>query len=195
MNNAEMRGMLERLLGLEGLAVESASLGPDGLVVHVWARPVAPLCAICNDFGTRYGSHPVRRWRHLTLERTPVWLSHAPRRTNCHQHGVRVRRVRWAAPRARFTTEFEQMVPWLCRLMGVSDTARMMGISQHTVERLLHRSVVALPDLQRIEERYVLGADVLSLRSHAQDLAAVLEHLGRPQPLVIALPSLTANAC
>lgn len=195
MNNSEMSEMLERLLGLEGLGVESASLGPDGLVVHVWARPFEPRCAICNDFRSWYGSHPVRRWRHLTLERTPVWLSYAPRRANCYMHGVRVQRVPWAARRARFTTEFEQMIPWLCRRIGVPATCQMMRIPWRTAERLQSLCVMRLPDLKRIEERYVIGADVLSLRSHAQDMAAVLEQLGRPQPIVLAPQSLPASAC
>jgi transposase len=195
MERLEMNGMLERLLGLEGLCVNGASLERDGLVVHVRVRLPAPRCGICNDFQPPYGWQPVRRWRHLTLERTPVWLSYAPRRANCATHRVRVQRVPWAAHAARFTTEFEQMLPWLCRRIGLHDTCRMMRIPWSTAERLQSFVVRPMPDLKRIEERYVLGADVLSLRSHAQDLAAVLEQLGRPQPAVIALPALPASAC
>jgi transposase len=195
MERTEMNGVLERLLGLEGLCVNGASLGPDGLVVHVWAGPTAPRCGICNDFQSRYGRNPVRRWRHLALERTPVWLSYAPRRVKCPAHGVRVQRVPWAAHGARYTTELEQMVPWLCRRIGIATTSRMMGISWRTAERLFHRAVIAMPDLKRIEERYLLGADALSLRSHSQELAAVLKQLGRPMPTAIAPLALPASAC
>lgn len=191
----DLNERLERLLGLESLWVSDASLEPEGLVVRVVACPVEPRCATCNDSRSWYGRHPVRRWRHVTLERTPVWLTHAPRRTNCYLHGVRVQPVPWAARRVRFTTEFEQMVHWLCRRVGVPATCRLMRIPWGTAERLQSLCVLSLPALKRIEERYVIGEDALSLRNHAQDLTAVLEHLGRPMPPVITLPSLPASAC
>lgn len=191
----EMRERLERMLGLEGLWVSDASLEPEGLVVRVLAQRVEPQCAHCNAVRTWYGRHPRRQWRHVTLERTPVWLTFAPRRTNCRLHGVRVQPVPWASPRVRFTTEFEQMVHWLCRRIGVPATCRIMRIPRGTAERLQSLCILSLPALKRIEERYVIGEDALSLRNHARDLTAVLEHLGRPVAPVITLPSLPASAC
>jgi transposase ISL3 family protein len=135
MERSGMNEVLERLLGLEGLCVNGASLEREGLVVHVRVRLPAPRCGICNDFQPPYGWQPVRRWRHLTLERTPVWLSYAPRRANCHAHGVHVQRVPWAAHGARCTTEFEQMIPWLCRRIGIAATCRMMRIPWRTAAR------------------------------------------------------------
>ncbi len=195
MERSGMNEVLERLLGLEGLCVKGASLEREGLVVHARVRLPAPRCGICNDFQPPYGWQPVRRWRHLTLERTPVWLSYAPHRANCHAHGVRVQRVPWAAHGARCTTEFEQMIPWLCRRIGIAATCRMMRIPWRTAERLQSLCVMLMPDLKRIEEHYVIGADALSLRSHARELAAVLEQFGRPQPITMTLPSLPASAC
>lgn len=187
--------VVERALGLEGLRVSGASLEPEGLVVNVWPHQTWSRCGICNDRGNRYGRQPVRRWRHLTLERTVVWLSYAPSRAQCPAHGVRVQRVPWAPHRSPFTTEFEQMMPWLCRRIGLPAACRMMGLSWRTAERLLQRPIVALPDLKRIEEHYVIGADTLSLRSHAQDLATVMEQFGRPMPTAVAPPALPASAC
>jgi transposase len=182
MENTGLNESLERLLGLEGLRVRGASLQPHGLVVQVRVRLPARRCGLCGDFWPGYDISPVRQWRHVALERTPVWLSCAPRRVECPQHGVRVERVPWAAHGARFTTELEQMMPWLCRRIGLRATHRMMGCSWRTAERLLHRPVLPLPDLRRIEEHYVIGTDTLSLRHHSQDLAAVLEQLGQCAP-------------
>jgi len=180
MESLGVNALVERVLGLEDVVVRGASLQPEGLVVQVRPRLLAPRCGICNDFWRGYDTQPVRRWRHLTLERTPVWLSYAPRRVECPAHGVRVERVPWAAHASLLTTELEQMTPWLWRRIGLPATSRMMGVSWHTAERLIRRPVVPLPDLKRIEERYLVGADALSLRCHAQDLAVLMEQLGRP---------------
>jgi transposase len=182
MENTGLNESLERLLGLEGLRVRGASLQRHGLVVQVRVRLPARRCGVCNDFWRGYDIHPVRQWRHLALAGTPVWLSCAPRRVDCPHHGVRVERFPWAAHGALFTTELEQMTPWLSSRIGLSATCRMMRISRCTAERLLYRPVVALPDLKRIEEHYLLGTDALSLRNHSQDLAAVLEQLGQRAP-------------
>ncbi len=178
--NEGVNELLERLLGLEGLRVSGASLEPRGLVVHVRLRHYSRRCGICNDFWSGYDTHPVRRWRHLTLERTPVWLSYAPRRTQCPEHGVRVERVTWAAHDTLFTTEVEQMAPWLWHRLGVTAACQMTGLSWPTLKRLILRPIVAMPDLKRIEERYIIGTDTLTLRQHSQDLAAVMDTLAPP---------------
>jgi hypothetical protein len=180
MESSEVNALWERVLGLENLSVRGASLQPEGLVVQVRPRLLAPRCGICNDFWRGYDTRPERWWRHVALERTPVWLSYAPRRVACPAHGVRVERVPWASHASLFTTELEQMTPWLWRRIGLLATRRMMGFSWRTAERLLHRPVVPLPDLKRIEAHYLIGADALSLRCHAQELAAAMEQLGRP---------------
>ena len=173
---------LERLLELEGLAVLGASLQPHGLVVQVRLRPRAARCGICGGFWRGYDTQPVRQWRHLALERTPLWLSYAPRRVECPHHGVRVERVPWAAHASLFTTELEQMTPWLYRRIGRPATCRMMGFSWRTAELLLHRPVIPMPDLRRIEESYLVGVDALSHRRYPQHLTAVMEQLRRTEP-------------
>ncbi|WP_375771375.1 hypothetical protein NR798_10880 [Archangium gephyra] len=190
MESLGVNELLERVLGLEGLSVQGARLQPHGLEVQVRPQLPARRCGICNDFWRGYDRQPVRRWRHLALERTPVWLSYAPRRVKCPAHGVRVERVPWAAHGSFFTTELEQMTPWLCHRIGRPATCRMMGFSWRTAERLLHRPVIPMPDLKRIEEHYVLGPDALSLRSHPQALAAVLAHFEVPGTGGTAGPSL-----
>ncbi len=192
--NEAVNETLERVLGLEGLRVRGASLQPHGLVVHVRLRVPARRCGVCNDFWSGYDTQPVRRWRHLTLERTPVWLSYAPRRMQCPEHGVRVERVTWAAHDSLFTTEVEQMAPWLWHRLGVTAACQMTGLSWPTLKRLILRPVVPMPDLKRIEERYIIGTDTLSLRQHSQDFAAVMEQLGRPVPSALAPRPLPASA-
>ncbi|MFY0564831.1 helix-turn-helix domain-containing protein [Archangium lansingense] len=180
MESQGVNELLERVLGLEGLSVLGASLQHHGLEIQVRPQLTARRCGICNDFWRGYDQLPMRRWRHLSLERTPVWLSYATRRVKCPNHGVRVERVPWATHGSFFTTELEQMMPWLSHRLGRPATCRMLGLSWHTAERLLHRPVVLMPDLKRIEERYVIGANTLSLRCHSQDLATVMARLEVP---------------
>ncbi|HSP81509.1 MAG TPA: hypothetical protein VLQ93_23525 [Myxococcaceae bacterium] len=169
--------LLERLLGLENLSVCGASLRPDGLVVQVHPSQYAMQCGVCGDICSGYDRRPERRWRHLALEHTPIWLSYAPRRVKCASHGVRVQRVPWATHASRVTTELEQMTRWLSRSLGRPAISRMLGISRYSVGTLLQRDVVPLPDRKRIEERYLIGADGLSHRLHPQHLSRVKERL------------------
>ncbi len=169
--------LMEQLLELENLSVYGASLRPDGLVVQVNPSRYAMKCGVCEDICAGYDRRPERRWRHLALEHTPIWLSYAPRRVKCASHGVRVQRVPWAAHASRVTSELEQMTRWLSRSLGRPAISRMLGISGYSVGTLLRRDVVLLPDRKRIEERYLIGADALSHRLHPRHLAMVKEQL------------------
>ena len=109
--------MLERLLGVKGPRVRGARFEPRGVVVEVRPPLRKSRCGVCGRPCPRYDSCPPRLWRHLALGRTAFWLSYAPRRVECREHGVRVEQVPWAAHDSHFTREFEEMVAWLAQRM------------------------------------------------------------------------------
>jgi transposase len=169
--------LLERLLGVKGLRVRGARFEPRGVVVEVQPPRRKSRCGVCGRPCPRYDSCPPRLWRHLALGRTAFWLSYAPRRVECREHGVRVEQVPWAAHDSHFTREFEEMVAWLAQRMDKSATCRLMAINWRTVGTIVERVVAERLDAQRLEELYVIGVDELSHRRHHQYLSVVVDHL------------------
>ena len=54
-----------------------------------------------------------RRWRHLDLGRSRLWLIYEIRRLDCPYGGIGTEELPWARPGARHTRDFEDMVLWL----------------------------------------------------------------------------------
>jgi len=82
-------------------------------------------------------------WRHLSLGRTAFWLSYAPRRAWCREHGARVERVPWAEHDSHFTYQFEETTAWLAQRMDKTAVHRLMGINWRTVGTIVERVVQA----------------------------------------------------
>jgi transposase len=169
--------LLERLLGVKGLRVRGARFEPNGVVVEVRPPRRKSRCGVCGRPCPRYDSYPPRLWRHLALGRTAFWLSYAPHRVECRQHGVRVEQVPWAAHGSHFTREFEEMVAWLAQRMDKSATCRLMGINWRTVGTIVERVVAERLDAQRLEGLYIIGVDELSHRRHHEYVSLVVDHL------------------
>ena len=176
-----MPGSITHLtLKVVGLRVRGARFEPRGVVVEVRPPRRKSRCGVCGRSCPRYDSCPPRLWRHLALGRTAFWLSYAPRRVECREHGVRVEQVPWAAHDSHFTREFEEMVAWLAQRMDKSATCRLMGINWRTVGTIVERVVAERLDAQRLEELYVIGVDELSHRRHHQYLSVVVDPEASP---------------
>jgi transposase len=169
--------LLERLLGVKSLRVRGARFESRGVVVEVRPPRRKPRCGVCGRPSPGYDSCPPRLWRHLALGRTAFWLSYAPRRVECRQHGVRVEQVPWAEHDSHFTREFEEMVAWLAQRMDKSATCQLMAINWRTVGTIVERVVAQRLDARRLEELYLIGVDEVSHRRHHQYLTVVVDHL------------------
>jgi transposase len=169
--------LLRRLLGVKELVVRGARLEERGVVVAVRPRQRRPRCGVCGRPGPHYDTSPERVWRHLSLGRTVFWLSYAPRRALCREHGVKVERVPWAAHDSHFTWEFEEMTAWLAQRMDKTATRRLMGINWRTVGTIVERVVRTKLDPERLEGLYVIGVDELSFRRHHEYVTVVVDHL------------------
>jgi transposase len=169
--------MLRRMLGVKGLVVRGARLEERGVVVAVRPRQRRPRCGVCGRPGAHYDTSPERVWRHLALGRTVFWLSYAPRRTWCKEHGVRVERVPWAAHDSDFTYQFEELTAWLAQRLDKTATRKLMGINWRTVGAIVERVVRGRLDPARLEELYLIGVDELSFRRHHEYVTVVVDHL------------------
>jgi transposase len=157
--------------------VRGARLEERGVVVAVRPRQRRPRCGVCGRPGTHYDTSHERVWRHLALGSSVFWLSYAPRRTWCREHGVRVERVPWAEHDSHFTRLFEEMTAWLAQRMDKTAVTRLMGINWRTVGTVIERVVQARLDPKRLEELYLIGVDELSFRRHHEYVTVVVDHL------------------
>ncbi len=169
--------LLRRMLGVKGLVVRGARLEERGVVVAVRPRHRRPRCGMCGRPCPHYDTSPKRVWRHLSLGRTVFWLSYAPRRVRCREHGVRVERVPWAAHDSDFTFEFEEMTAWLAQRLDKTATRKLMGINWRTVGAIVERVVKTRLDPARLEDLYIIGVDELSFRRHHEYVTVVVDHL------------------
>ena len=89
--------VLETVLGITGIVVESAEVGSEGVVFDVRPRRKKPRCSGCGKRAPGYDQRDARQWRHLSLGSTRIWLRYAPRRVECPECGVVNERVPWGA--------------------------------------------------------------------------------------------------
>jgi transposase len=169
--------LLRRVVGVEGVVVRGARFEERGLVVEVRPRQRGPRCGVCGRPGPHYDTSEERVWRHLALGRTVFWLSYAPRRVWCKEHGVRVERVPWAEHDSAFTRPFEETAAWLAQRMDKTAVHKLMGINWRTVGALIERVVRARLTEERLEGLYVIGVDELSFRRHHEYVTVVVDHL------------------
>ena len=111
-----------RLLSLDGATVTAVEIGVDDVVVDVRRRKRRVECP-CGWSSRAFYDRTVRRWRHLDVAGTKLWLRAEIRRISCPTCGVRTEQVAWARPASRFTTQFEDLVAWLAQRSAKSTVA------------------------------------------------------------------------
>jgi len=183
-NNQAHHGVLVRittvfhqLLGVSDLLVDSVSLSPDGLVIKVRPKWRKPRCGQCGKRAPREDMGVSRRWRQLGWGSVKVWLEYSPRHVLCRQcGGVRVERVPWAAHRARFTLEFEEMTAYLAQVTDKTQVTKQMGISWESVGAIVERVVARCLDPERLKNLTRIGADEFSYKKRHRYLTTVVDH-------------------
>jgi transposase len=131
-----------KLLALDGASVTGVSFTPDGVVVEIRARCRRPVCP-CGWRGRAIYDRSRRRWRHLDLGASKLFIEAEIRRLDCSVCGrVRTEDVPWARPAARHTRDFEDVVAWLVQRCDKTSVAALMRTSWATVARIVARVVV-----------------------------------------------------
>ena len=99
-----------KMLGIVGATVASVTFTPSGVVVGLRRRRSKPVCPCGRKSKATY-DRSVRRWRHLDLAGSKLWLEAEIRRVNCRACGrVRTEDVPWARPGARHTRDVQDLV-------------------------------------------------------------------------------------
>lgn len=173
-----MTSVLRKLVGIAELFVVGAVWTVDGdLSVEVRPRWRKPRCGVCGSRGPVHDRNPLRRWRHLSLGRTTLWLVYAPRRVKCrHCCGIRVERVPWATHRGRFTAPFEELVAYLAQVTDRTRVTELTGIAWKTVGTIVERIVGERLSEERFDALRAIGVDEFSYRKRHRYVTVVVDH-------------------
>ena len=164
-----------RMLAIEGASVTDVAFTDDGSVVTLRRRARRHRCP-CGSIASGY-DRSVRRWRHLDVAASKLWLEAEIWRVDCRSCGrVRTEDVPWARPRARHSRDFEDVVAWLTQRTDKTTTATLLRCSWEAVDRIVGRVVADYLDEGRLDGLFHLGVDEIAYRRRHKYLTVVADH-------------------
>ena len=167
-----------KMLEIPGATVTSVEFTPEGVVVGLRRRQRRPVCP-CGWRGRAVYDRSTRRWRHLDLGATKLFLEAEIRRIHCRRcERVRTEAVDWARPSARHTRDFEDVVAWLAQHTDKTTITRLLRTSWETVAGIVGRVVAEHLDTRRLENIYRIGVDEVSWRKGHRYLTVVADRDG-----------------
>lgn len=165
-----------KMLAIPGAWVVSVVFAPEGVVVGLRRRRRRPVCP-CGWKGRAVYDRSTRRWRHLDLAASKLFLEAEIRRIHCRRcDRVRTEAVDWARPRARHTRDFEDVVAWLAQHTDKTTVTRLLRTSWETVAGIVGRVVAEHIDTRRLDDIYRIGVDEVSWRKGHRYLTVVADH-------------------
>jgi len=168
---------LNRMLAIAGATVARIVFTPQGIVIGLRRRAKKLQCPACGLRTRAAYDRSVRRWRHLDLGASRLWLEAEVRRLHCRRcDRVLTEEVPWARPGARHTRDVEDLVAWCAKRMDKTTVARLLRVSWEAVARIVTRVVAEAIDDYRLDELYRIGVDEISYRSEHRYLTVVADH-------------------
>lgn len=165
-----------KLLAVPGANVVSVTFSPEGVIVGLRHRRRRPMCP-CGWKGRAVYDRSTRRWRHLDLGVSKLFLEAEIRRIHCRRcDRVRTEAVDWARLGARHTRDFEDVVAWLCQHTDKTTVTKLLRTSWETVAGIVGRVVAEHVDHRRLENIYRIGVDEVSYRKGHRYLTVVADH-------------------
>lgn len=164
-----------RMLDLPGASVVSVAFTGDGIVAGLRRRGRHHRCPC----GARAGGydHSVRRWRHLDLAATKLWLEAEIWRVDCRSCGrVRTEEVPWARPGARLSRDFEDVIAWLVQRTDKTSVSTLLRVSWQTVHGVVGRVVEEHLNDDRLDGIFHLGVDEVSYKRGHHYLTVIADH-------------------
>lgn len=160
----------------------SAALGltPPWSVIETRFNPVAKrldlrldfpagsrfACAECAASGCPIHDTSEKTWRHLDFFQHHAFLTARVPRTRCERCGIKQVQVPWARPGSGFTLLMEAMILEMAQHMPVLPMARLLGVDDKTIWRVVHHYVGDA--IERIDASQVrmVGVDETSAKKH-----------------------------
>jgi transposase len=173
--NVRVSTAFNKMLLIPGAWVASVTFAPEGVVVGLRRRRRRLVCP-CG-FPTRACyDRRIRRWRHLDLAASKLWLQAEIRRLRCPSCGVRTEQVPWARPKARHTRDFEDVATWLAQRTDKTAVSDLLRSSWETIDDMVTRVVADHMDAPRLHDLYRIGVDEISYKRGHEYLTIVADH-------------------
>jgi transposase len=164
------------MLGIVGATVTGVSFTSEGVVVGLRRRRCKLRCP-CGWKTWACHDRSVRRWRHLDLGGSRLWLQAEVRRLECRRcRRVRTEVVPWARPGARHSRDFQEVVAWLAQRTDKTTITKLLRVSWEAVARIVVSVVADQLDDARLDELYRIGVDEVSYRKGHRYLTVVADH-------------------
>ena len=172
--------LAKKLLGVSRIRIRNVEAEEDGITIEVRPSWNRPRCGSCRRRAPGYDRQPLRRWRHLAVGGTILWLRYAPRRVACGHCGVRTEAVSWAASlESRFTEAFEELVAYLARATDKTTVSELLGIAWRSVGAIVERVVERRLNAHRLDDLVFIGIDEFSYRKRHHYLTVIVDHIER----------------
>jgi transposase len=163
------------MLALPGASVTAVAFEPAAVVVTVRRRARRHRCP-CGRRAPGY-DRSTRRWRHLDLAASKLWIEAEIWRVDCRACGrVRTEQVPWARPGARFSQDLEDLIAWLCQRTDKTSVCQLLRVSWEAVQAVVMRVVAEHLDDNRLNGLFNLGVDEISYKRGHQYLTVVADH-------------------
>lgn len=165
-----------KMLGIVGATVASVTFTPVGVVVGLRRRRTNLVCP-CGWTTRAVYDRSTRRWRHLDLAGSKLWLEAEIRRLDCRRCGrVRTEVVPWARPGARHTRDVQDLVAFMAQQMDKTTICRLVRVSWEAVARIVVDVVAEQLDSTRLDGLFRIGVDEVSYRKGHRYLTVVADH-------------------
>jgi transposase len=165
-----------KLLGIVGASVVSVTFTTTGTVVGLRRRRAKLRCP-CGWKTWSVYDRSVRRWRHLDLAGSKLWLEAEIRRLWCRRcDRVRTEVVPWARPRARHTRDLQDVVAFMAQRMDKTTVCRLLRVSWEAVAKIVVDVVAEHLDADRLDGLYRIGVDEVAYRKGHRYLTVVADH-------------------
>jgi transposase len=161
---------------------------PNQLLLEVEAeRGALYPCPVC---ATACKAHDFAEftWRHLNFFQHHCYITAKVPRTECPEHGVLRITVPWAREGSRFTLLFEQVAMMLVREMPVLAAARIIGITDQRLWRIVGHYVskaVQRLDLTRVK---AIGLDETAAKRGQTYVTVFIDLDRKHKPVVFVTP-------
>jgi transposase len=155
-----------------------------GVAAEPGARFPCPTCGrLCKPHDWKELS-----WRHLNFFQHACIISARVPRTDCPDHGVLRINVPWARPDSGFTLLFEQVALLLMREMPVSAAARIIGVTDQRLWRILRfyvRQAIERLDLRHVE---AIALDETAARRGHEYVTVFIDLDAAERPVLFVTP-------
>ena len=166
-----------KMLAIPGATVARVEFTPQGIVVGLRRRSRKLRCPACGRTSRAVYDRSARRWRHLDLAASRLYLEAEIRRVHCRGcDKVVTEDVPWARPGARHTRDVEDLVAWCAKRMDKTTVAKLLRVSWRAVAAIVARVVDEAIDDSRLDDLYRIGVDEVSYRKGHRYLTVVADH-------------------